>query len=155
MHKGKALYKQAFTLIEVMVSVVIISTVIMALLEMYANNTHIFSNLNKKTNINQHATLFISNDDFGLEKKDTYLYDLVEEFKVEDKLRKELKTQKINILYQPLDTIDLAEFDEEENDALLNPEEKEISSNMIFEIGKTILKTKDASIGYLRLQLHE
>ena len=38
-----------FTLIEVMVSVVIISSVILALLELISNNVHIFSIIDKKT----------------------------------------------------------------------------------------------------------
>ena len=153
MRKDKTLYKEAFTLIEVMVAVVIISTVIMALLEMYANNTHIFSNLNQKTKINQYATLFIANLEFGLEKNDVVVYDLIDEFKVEDKLRRELKGIKAKIIYQELDKIDLSEFDEKENEDMLNEEEKEVSSEIVFEVGKTILRTNNSSIGYLRLRL--
>ena len=154
MRKGrKILHHSAFTLIEVMISVVIISTVIMALLEMYANNTHIFSKINQRTQINQYSTLFIANDDFGLEKKKTNLYELVKDFDLEDDLRRELKNTKVQIIYQELDKIDMGQFDEKENEDMISDEEKEVNSDMMFEIGKTILKTDKSSVGYLRLRV--
>ncbi len=150
--------RKGFTLIEVMIAVVIISTVIMALLEMFANNIHIFSTLTKKTQINQYSSFFISNPEQGLEKEDALtLYDLIEDFDVEDELRRELKEVKIKIVYQELETIDMSDFDgsEEEIDETENSdeEEKEVNSNMVFEIGKTVLKFDDSSVALLRLRV--
>ncbi len=150
--------RKGFTLIEVMIAVVIISTVIMALLEMFANNIHIFSTLTKKTQINQYSSFFISNPEQGLEKEDALtLYDLIEDFDVEDELRRELKEVKIKIVYQELETIDMSDFDgsEEEIDETKNSdeEEKEVNSNMVFEIGKTVLKFDDSSVALLRLRV--
>ena len=67
MRKGRS----AFTLIEVMVSVVIISTVIMALIKLFANNTHIkmtqFQNINIFTG--NDASSFFDVTDFPLNFK--------------------------------------------------------------------------------------
>ncbi len=148
--------REGFTLIEVMIAVVIISTVIMALLEMFANNTHIFSALTKKTQINQYASFFISNPDVGLEEENSLtLYDLVSDFPLEDSLRRELKEHKIKIVYQELETIDMSDFEESEEDSSeeSSQEEKDVNSNMIFEIGKTILNVKNSSMALLRLKV--
>jgi prepilin-type N-terminal cleavage/methylation domain-containing protein len=155
MDKGKN--HSAFTLIEVMVSVMIISSVIMALLKMYADNTHIFSMLKQKTELNQYATFFIANKDYGLEKDEVKLYDLVENFKLEDELRRELKDKKVTILYQKLESIDLSQFEDqpsqESDDSMIEYDEKEVNSNIVFEVGKTIVKVDNSSVGYLRLHL--
>lgn len=149
--------RKGFTLIEVMIAVVIISTVILALLQMYSNNTHIFSLLNKKININQYATLFLANPKIGFTRDEVRIYDLVDGFDIEDDLRRELKEMKATILYQEMQRIDLADF--EENDTMQEDEnegedeKEEVSSTMVFEIGKSILQVEGSSIGYLRLQL--
>ena len=154
MHKAR----DGFTLIEVIIAVVIISTVIMALLQMYANNIHIFSTLNKKTQINQYSSFFISNIDIGLENDTITMYDLVDDFDVEDDLRRELKAIKAEVIYQELETIDMADYDgsedSEEDDTAQESENKESSNSaMVFEIGKSILKVKESSVSLLRLKL--
>ncbi len=150
MHKAR----DGFTLIEVIVAVVIISTVIMALLQMYANNIHIFSTLNKKTQINQYASFFISNPDIGLENDKIVLYGLVDDFDLEDDLRRELKNIKAEVIYQELETIDMADYDGSKDSDEDDIENKESSnSSMVFEIGKTILKVKESSVSLLRLKL--
>jgi len=146
--------KHGFTLIEVMIAVVIISTVIMALLQMFANNTHIFSQLSKKTEINQYSSFFISNPTKGLENIDTLtLYDLIDDFQIEDSLRQKLKKNKIKIIYQEVETIDMSDFQEEKKDDNNEDDEekKDVNSNMIFTIGKTILRLNNSSISLLRL----
>lgn len=144
MHKKS---RSAFTLIEVMVAVMIISVVILALLEMFANNTHIFSQLNKQKKINQYASLLISNPNYGLESKSAHMDDLISDFKIDDDLRRELKSVKIEILYQKVAKIDMSKYKTKKSD------EKEVDSNIIFEIGKTVLKTDDASTALLRLRV--
>jgi prepilin-type N-terminal cleavage/methylation domain-containing protein len=145
----KTTYRDGFTLVEVMVSVVIISTVIMALFQMFANNTHIFSTLKQQAKISGYTSFFISNEDYGFEKDDITLYELIDGFKVEDELRKELKSIKAKIIYQELESIDMSEFDEDDSD--LNLEKKEVDSEMVFEVGKTILKVNDTSSALLRI----
>ena len=80
-------YKRGFTLIEVMVAVMIISIVIMGLLQMYSNNTHIFSAIKKQIKTNQYVSFLVSSDDYGFENKDIYLYDLVKDFDFESDLK--------------------------------------------------------------------
>lgn len=130
-----------------MVAVMIISVVILALLEMFANNTHIFSQLNRQKKINQYASLLISNPNYGLESKSTHMYDLISDFKIDDNLRRELKNVKIEILYQKVTKIDMSEYEDKSKN------EKGMNSNIIFEIGKTVLKTDDASTALLRLRV--
>ncbi|NPA60089.1 MAG: prepilin-type N-terminal cleavage/methylation domain-containing protein, partial [Epsilonproteobacteria bacterium] len=109
--------KKAFTLIEVMISVMIISVVIMALLKMQGNNSHIFSKLTSKLEINQYTSFFISNNEYGFSKKSTYLDELLSEFRVEDNLRRELKNIKINIDYDELDRYGDDDTTEEQSSA--------------------------------------
>jgi prepilin-type N-terminal cleavage/methylation domain-containing protein len=136
------MHRKAFTLIEVMVAVMIISVVIAALIKMFANNTHIFSQLTKQAKINQYASLFISNPDYGLEEKNIHLDDLVTDFKPESNLAKELRDTKVKILYQKLEQIDLSESDQQDS-----------NSSMIFEIGKTVLKMNDSSVALIRIRM--
>jgi len=143
--------KAAFTLIEVMVAVVIISVVIMALIKLFANNSHIFSTLDNKSQSNQYLSFLISPSDYGLENKETTLYDLVKEFDIEDDLRRELKNIKVKLLYQELDTIDVGEYEADVESQEEQTEEK-ASSSMVFEVGKTILKINNSSVSMLRIK---
>ena len=150
--------KRAFTLIEVMVAVMIISVVILALLQMFANNTHIFSQLTKQAKINQYASLFLANPDYGFETKSVSLNELVSDFKVNDALNSELKKSKVEIVYQKIKQIDMSEYDDknrEKEKEKLEPskENQTVHSNMVFEIGKTVLKTDKSSIALLRLKV--
>lgn len=135
--------RDAFTLIEVMVAVMIISVVIMALIEMFANNTHIFMSLKKQTKTNQYSSLLISNQNYGFEDKNIYLDDLVSDFNLENDLRRELKEIKTKVIYQELQTIDTAEQDLEED----------TNASIVFEVGKSTIKFEDSSIAMLRLRI--
>jgi len=151
--------REGFTLIEVMVSVMIISTVIMALLTMSGNNTHIFSSFKRQAKVNQYASFFISNKEYGFENDSLDLDDLVSEFDVEDELRKELKELKVEVIYQIVDEIDMSDFeeseDEEEEEEIVYEDEKpkEVTSSLIIEIGRTTLKVKDSSVSLLRIKV--
>jgi prepilin-type N-terminal cleavage/methylation domain-containing protein len=134
--------RKAFTLLEVMVAVLIISIVIMALLQMRGHSAHIFSSLIQKLEINQYLSFLVSNDDYGFEQ-DTMTADrLVKDFDIDSDLRQNLKKVKVDLIYQELDSIDLDEQDDEN-----------LSSGMVFEIGKTILKTDKASVSLPRIRL--
>ncbi len=141
--------KNAFTLIEVLVAVMIISVVIMALIQMYANNTHIFSSLKQQTKINQYSSLLIANDEYGFEKKSININDLLGEFDLQDDLRRELKNIKVEIIYKELEQIDMSEQDINDE----NAKDIEVNSNMIIEIGQSIIKTNESSTSLLRLRV--
>ncbi len=141
--------KNAFTLIEVLVAVMIISVVIMALIQMYANNTHIFSSLKQQTKINQYSSLLIENDEYGFENKTIRINDLVNEFDLQDDLRRELKNIKAEIIYKELQLIDMSEQNSNEE----TEKDIEVNSNMIIEIGQSIIKTDKSSTALMRLRV--
>jgi len=152
--------KNAFTLIEVMVSVVIISIVIAALLQMFSNNTHIFLSFKNKIKVSQYSSFFLSSENYGFEDEKIDLYRLVEECDVEDEIRRELKDIKAEIIYQELDRIDMSDFeasDEEADEEVVEEEsqeeEKEVNSNIVFEVGKSILRAEDSSVSLLRIRV--
>lgn len=127
-----------------MVAVMIISVVIMALLKMYANNTHIFTAIKEQIKTNEYSALLISNANYGFEDKHLYLYDLVDDYDLESDLRRELKAKKVDLIYEVVRSIDLSEQDE--NDEASN-------SGLVLEIGRDVLKSKDFSVALMRLQL--
>jgi len=150
--------RDAFTLIEVMIAVLIISTVIMALITMSGNNTHLFSTFKNQKQINQYASFFIANNKYGLENEDVTLDKLVDEFDLETNLRRELKTKKVAVNYQIIDEIDMSEFEEKDEEDLddyvdNNSEDENVNSSLIIEIGKTVLRVKDSSVSLLRIQI--
>ncbi len=131
----------AFTLIEVMVAVMIISVVIMALVRMYSNNTFLFSSYKKQSAVSQYSSFLIGNKEYGHLNKDVSLYDLVHEFDMNDDLRRELKQEHAKVFYQVLKTLSL---DEESNTS---------APQISLEIGKTVLRLKKESAALMRLQL--
>ena len=133
--------KKAFTLIEVMVSVMIISIVIMALLQMQANSSYMLTSLKKKNTSQQYISLLIANENYGLKDKNTRLNNLVEEFSVDDNLRRRLKKIKIKIIYNKLETIDL--------------DENNTASSAKLEIGESLLKTDNSSSKIFRLRIKD
>jgi len=132
----------AFTLIEVMVAVMIISVVILALMRMYANDTYLFATYKKESHVNDYASFLIENSDFGLENKNIYLYDLVSEFDMEDNLRRKLKEQKAEVIYKVVKNIDLSD------------DTNTTAPQMALEIGESVIRLdKGASTALSRLQL--
>jgi len=148
--------KSAFTLIEVMVAVMIISVVIMALIKMYSNNTHLFSIMKKQVQTNQYSSLLIANEEYGFLNKNIRMYDLVKDFDLEFKLRRELKDMKAKIIYQELESIDLSESSGEESESEsedYQQNENEASSGLVLEMGNSVIKMKNASNAILRLRI--
>jgi prepilin-type N-terminal cleavage/methylation domain-containing protein len=133
--------KDAFTLIEVMVSVMIISVVIMALLQMQGNSTHIFSRLKSNLEVNQYASYFILNSGYGFNRKTVSLYTLLNEFQVEDNLRRELKDIKVDIKYDKLERYGDSNGSEEK------------SSSVVLEIGKSVINMNNSTVSLIRLRL--
>ncbi|MEA1891997.1 MAG: prepilin-type N-terminal cleavage/methylation domain-containing protein [Campylobacterota bacterium] len=139
--------RDAFTLIEVMISVMIISVVIMALLQMHGNSNHIFLKISSQLKTDQYASFFIANKEYGFEKDRLSLDDLISDFKVEDELRRELKKVKVELIYEELELIDMSEDDESQDS------DSQESSSVIFEVGKTILKMNDTTTSLIRLRI--
>lgn len=136
--KNKRAQRDAFTLLEVMIAVMILSVVIMALLQMYANGAHIFKSANIKSQTNQYISFLIGDEKYGFEN-DTFSLDmLVAEFEIDSELRRELKDVKVEFLF---DTV----------------KKSKSGSSAEFQMAKVVLKTTNlrgdmAKTSFLRLR---
>lgn len=119
----------------------IISVVILAMVQMYSNNTFLLDSYKKHANITQYSSYLIANKEYGYESKNTTLYELLDEFDIETDLRRKLKQQKVEISYKVLKNIDLSE------------ESNESAPQISLEIGESILRTDKNSVALTRLQL--
>ena len=146
MPKRKLFSHDGFTLIEVIMAVVIVSTVIAALLQMRGNTSHKFLQLKKLTKTNQYNSFLIGNGEkYGFESSNIDLYRLADDFDLESNLRRKLKSLKVHILYDELDVLDSSDFgdeDEESSDAAI-----------VLEIGRTTLHSKEFSLSMKRVKL--
>lgn len=149
-----------FTLIEVLVSVMIIAVVIGALIQLFATNTHTFSSVHQKILHTNKTTLLLGNAVYGLENKNVDLAELVKDFNLDDDLRRLLKKEKVEILYTEITSIDFDEAAESiaeeeaasgENDGQAFIEEAAEATNTL-EIGRTTLKIGDQTSSFLRVK---
>ena len=127
-------FKKAFTLIEVMVAVLIVSVVIAALLKMQGDTNYLFEKLEKVQNKSHYASFLLWNRTYGLDTSNTDLYRLVnlsDTFRIDDDARKILKNTKLTIDYKRLKTLD--------------------GDGVSFEIGRTRMKAKDFEIDFNRI----
>ena len=140
----------AFTLIEVMVAVMIVSVVIAALLQMRGDTTQKFFGIKKMMSTNQYNSFLLSNAQYGFEKSRMDMYRLVDDFDLESDLRRKLKAIKVELDYEELSVIDTSEYEDNTDD-----EDAEItgSSGIIFEIGKTVLKTEEFTGSLIRIKI--
>jgi len=137
--------RQAFTLLEVMVAVMIVSVVIAALLQMRGNTSNQFMQIKKMAHTNQYNSFLLSLDGkYGFEKSNIDMKRLVEDFDLESDLRRKLSSIKVKLDYEALSVIDTNEFDNQDNSE---------NSGIIFEIGKTVLKSEDFATQLLRIRL--
>lgn len=140
MHKKRErTLRGGFTLLEVMIAVMILSVVIMALVQMYANGAHIFKTVTAKREINQYISLLAANQKYGFESSSFSLDRLVEDFEIEDGLRRELKNVKVKLLFENI-----------ENEKVTKKQVSELkadassASNAVFGLGRVVLKIDDA-----------
>jgi len=147
----RQLNRKAFTLIEVMVAVMIVSVVIAALLQMQGNTNHKLIQLKKTVKENQYSSFLISVDDkYGFESSSLDLYRLADNFDLESDLRRKLKSIKTKVSYEELDVLDSSDFSDDSDES----EEGESSaSGIIFEIGKTHLESEEFSLSLMRVKI--
>ncbi|MFT7860870.1 MAG: prepilin-type N-terminal cleavage/methylation domain-containing protein [Sulfurimonas sp.] len=125
----------AFTLLEVMVAVLIVSVVIAAIYEVKGNANNKLFWLQKTTKETQYNTFLLgSAEKYGFEKSNISLNELVGEFDLESELRRKLKKIKVKIDYDELDAI-------------------ETPVGSVFEIGKTSIESKNFSASILRVKI--
>ena len=133
---------------EVMVAVVIVSVVIAALLQMQGNTNHKLFYIKEMMKTNQYNSFLLSlSDKYGFESSKMDMKRLVDEFELESDLRRRLKGMKLELDYEELTTIDTSELDASSD---LN---ETSNTSLIFEIGKTTLKTKDFTTQVIRVKI--
>ncbi len=127
--------RKAFTLLEVMVAVLIVSVVIAAMFKVKGDaNTKLFW-LQSTINETQYNTFLLGNSEkYGFDKSSISLNELINEFDLESDLRRKLKAIKVSINYDKKDDID-------------------IPTGSVLELGKTKLETKNFSTSILRVKI--
>lgn len=153
-------HAKAFTLIEVLVSVMIIAVVIAALLQLFANNAHTFSSVQEKINQTNRTSLILGNKVYGYEKKSVDLAELVKDFNIDDALRRKLKKEKVEIIYTEVTSVNFDEAaesiadSEQAKDADVQEGVTDVSAaTNSLEIGKTTVKFNGESSSFLRVKL--
>lgn len=141
--------REGFTLIEVMVSVMIISVVVTAFLQLQSTNTVTFERLQKMQRTLQYISL-LQGSKYGYENDTLTLDRAVERFDLDDDLRRELKAIQADILYERLDRIDTAEFEDSFGE---NNQSEGGSSPLVIEIGRTVLQLSNESISIMRIRI--
>lgn len=133
---------------EVMVAVLIVSVVIAALLQMRGDTSQKFFSLQKMMQTNQYSSFLLGvSDKYGFDSSQMDMKRLVDEFELESDLRWRLKSLKTEIKYKELTTIDTSEMSDTQDS------NESASTGFVFEIGKSIIKTKESSGQLIRVRL--
>ncbi len=137
----------------------IISVVISALLQLFANNSHTFSSVHQKILQTNMSSLLLGNEIYGYEDKKMDLSELVKDFNINDDLRRKLKDKKIEIIYTEVTSLNFddaaeslaeAEGESGDNDEGLVTETSEVANSL--EIGRTTIKIDNESSSFLRVK---
>jgi len=132
----------------------IVSVVIAALLQMRGNTSNQFMQIKKMAQTNQYNSFLLSLDEkYGFEKSNIDMKRLVEDFDLESDLRRKLSSIKVNLDYEALSVIDTSEFNSQENTENAEDANNSGNSGIIFEIGKTTLKTEKFSTQLTRIKI--
>ncbi len=125
--------RKAFTLIEVMVAVMIVSVVVGAIVSLRGNASNLLMHIKKDEKSLQYASFLPWSKENGLDSARTNLYRLSEGVDMDDDLRRKLKAVPIEIKYRKVRSYDM--------------------QDTTFEIGETKLKSKDFDISLERITL--
>ncbi len=109
--------KKAFTLIEVLVSVVILSTVAVMLFEISTNSKSNFSFLSKKGDFTTLSSIPLMHNDQALHNSEKNLYEFIrDDYDIkDDELRKYLKEQKVHYDHAEFSTFEPLGSSEDED----------------------------------------
>ena len=129
---------------EVMVAVMIVSVVIAALFQVRGDASNKLSNIKKMIETNQYNSFLLFTDKYGFDTSRINMQSLVDDFDLESDLRRKLNAIKLNLEYQELQVIDTNEFNSSEQDA---------STGLIFEIGNSMMKSKEFTSSLLRIKI--
>ncbi len=139
--------KKAFTLIEVLVSVVILSTVAVLLFEISTNSKNSFSYLSQKAGFTTLSSLALMHNDSKYHNSDKTLFEYIRyDFDIkDDELRKYLKEQKIHYFQEEFS--EFSPFSEGDKEAIADTSEEKEQNMMDFTIifDKVLIGNKQQS----------
>jgi len=126
--------KKAFTLIEVLVSVVILSTVAVLLFEISTNSKNSFSYLSQKASFTTLSSLPLMHNNPKYHNSDKTLFNYIrDEYEIkDDDLRRYLKERKIH--YTQEEFTAFSPFSDGDNDAIKDTTEEKEQNMMDFTI---------------------
>jgi hypothetical protein len=140
-----------------MVSVILITTVIAALLQLFANNTHLLGGMEARIDHTLRSSLLLDNPQYGFERQEKTLNDLVADFELDDDLRRRLKAIPLSIGYradlQLNDTTLMAPETSPEEASAPEGVPEGASDGFTLEIGQTSLAIGDQRSTLTRLRL--
>lgn len=145
--------RKGFTLIEVMVAVMIISLVIGVLLQLFSNNTRLFSSMRGHSELCMRSSLLIGNTAYGYENEKVTLAELVQEFDIDDELRQKLKKSKAQITYTPVRELDTRKTEIDDIAEPYMTDNDDGLKERAMEIGRSSFEMDEFQTAYLRLKL--
>ncbi len=141
--------KKAFTLIEVLVSVIILSTVAVMLFEISTNSKNNFSYLTKKGDFTTLYSLALIHNNQTFHNKEKNLYEFIrDDYDIkDDELRKYLKEKKVHYEHQEFTTFEPFGVSENEDEDL----NQSINFKIVFD--KIFVKDKENSTFIYKMHL--
>jgi prepilin-type N-terminal cleavage/methylation domain-containing protein len=147
--------REAFTLIEVMVAVMIVSVVIAAMIELTGNSSLLLENVRKKSQNLQYLSL-LRESRYGFEDDKANAARLLERFDLDDDLRRALKAIPLHMDYKEKERLDLSKFDFNASDVMeetTDQTQQQSQSNLVLEIGQSGIKQGDVHISVTRIRV--
>lgn len=145
--------RRGFTLIEVMIAVMVISIVIGVLLQLFSNNTRLFSSMRGHSELCMRSSLLIGNSDYGYKNEKVSLAELVRNFDINDELRQKLKQYEAKVTYTQVKELDKEEEKVDKEVASYLGEEEESLQKPSMEIGRSSVQMDEFQTSCLRLRL--
>lgn len=139
--------RRAFTMVEVIIAVMIVTVVIASLLQLFSNNTHIFGSFEKKSVASLYVTLLLESNTTSFEDKKVHLDETVKNYNVDDELRRYLKKRQANTYHVQSVQTQTSEL----NSGHQEETKLTATQNRLFELSSTTLKIDGESNSFLRV----
>lgn len=142
---------KAFTLIEVLVSVMILAYVGTGLLQISSNSKHNFMFLKNKSEFDRLASIAFIHNDQKFHHKDVTLFDFIKDdyTNIDDELRKYLKEIKVNYNHEEVSTLNPLEGSIDDQNHSNEQDNMQSGLNLTIVYDKiTIRKDKNVAFAY-------
>ncbi len=142
---------KAFTLIEVLVSVMILAYVGTSLLQISSNSKHNFIFLKEKSEFERLASIAFIHNEQKYHHKDMTLYDFLKDdySDIDDDLRKYLKEMKVSYNHEEISTFNPLEGSIDDQNQSTDQDTMQAGINLTIIYDKiTIIKDKNSAFAY-------